>query len=172
MTDELPPYLHMRHVEDGQGYVTWVFRPRTLSGLLESAGVNAASELSDDQLYYLCFEALPEGQEDRRQQIEKAGGEYEVTRVIFDTEGNERRIDSSEPGAEFLARRFPDRPDGRVNLLCNPLYNTVKIELWVFDTSPEASQDPLQNIARRILAKTLDPLPPLPPDLPPEAQAV
>lgn len=170
--DELPPYLHKRHIEDGRGHVTWIFQPGVLSGLLESAGVSAASELPDDQLYYLCFLAGPEGQEEQAQKAEEKGEEHELVRISIDAEGNETRIDSSEPGAEFLAKRFPDLPEDKLNLLCNPLYNTVEIELWVFDTSPEASQDPMQNVIRRILAKTLDPLPPLPPDLPPEAQAI
>lgn len=162
--NELPAYLHKRHIEDGRGHVTWVFQPGVLSSLLESAGVSSVDELSDDHLYHLCFLASPEGQEEQAQKAEAKGEERGVVRLAFDAEGNEKWIGSSESGAEFLAKRFPDLPNDRVNLLCNPLYNPVNIELWVFDMSPGAPQNPLQNVVRRMLTKTLDPLPPLPPE--------
>jgi hypothetical protein len=158
MAAELPPYVVGHSVREGRGHVVWTFHPEVLTALIEAAGVNEVEELPDANLYRLCFKASSDVQHARNQTSPDGG--VKVSAIILDHEDSPRVIHSTDEGAAFLLRRFISETGGRIDLLCNPLYNTVDVELRVFDISPEASLDPQENISRCVLARTLIPLPP------------
>ncbi|MET1033460.1 MAG: hypothetical protein ABWX94_03090 [Candidatus Saccharimonadales bacterium] len=131
--------------------MTYTFHPDVLNDVLAELNVNEPADLPESLLRDLCRRAshaetvrLMEFLEDKRP------GE---TALVVDEDG-EVELRSSEIGFDTMMRFAPEADE--MDLLCDPQYNTVEVDIRVFGEQPEGA-DPALNIGYSVLRTTLRP---------------
>ena len=127
-----------------------------LDTILSQHGVNEVNHLPEDYLRDLCRRASQAEMQREFERTEEENPGRTAVVVGQDSSGNDVGVHSSDVGSEVIIG-FLAEADDRADLLCDPQYNPVDFELRIFDTSPEAPVDPIQNVGHCVLSVTLQP---------------
>lgn len=156
MGEVLPCLCIERIIAEGKCDVRYTFQPGTLALILEQAGVATAGELPDEFLRELCRRATPAQQLRDMERVEELHPGETAVVLNRDAHGNPIELRSSQVGFDMM-KRFTDEGDPEIDILCDPTYNPVGLEIRVFDMSPMASTDPASNLGSCVFRTTLQP---------------
>lgn len=156
MSEETHAIRIQRHIEEGKGRVVWTVSPTVLDTMLSQHGVNEVNQLPEGYLRDLCRRANKSAMQREFERTEEDNPGRTAVIVGQDSAGNDVEVRSSDVGSELITG-FLDETDDEADLLCDPQYSQVDFELRIFDTSPEAPVDPIQNLGSCILSVTLQP---------------
>jgi hypothetical protein len=156
MTDTPEHFPHLtieQRTRNGIGSFEFTFSEPALDDLLQTAGVHSVAELSDHTLRQLCDHF---GERNVQRVMDELEEETPGS-VAINNEVDGAGLGSDEIGYDLARRFLPQTEDSR-ELLFDPQYSPVQVEINVFDPSDLSKHSTdIRKISARVLEITLQP---------------
>jgi hypothetical protein len=152
---ETPKMRIMLGQIEGRGHVRFSFLLKELGPFLAMLDVATVDELTNDDLRGLCSFARSLDARQMLEEHEQNGGE---AKLLIDDASGGMELRSSDIGYALLGQFVP-RPAIDLDTLCDPVRNSVVIELHVLDIPDMAGTTGDECIlGATILQETIEPL--------------